>query len=294
MVTTSGESTANVRDRRSLRSLFTYEAPDGFEIRDVFLEPPHLMVVNSDPTDEQGDRPVVIDLESHAERDLSAVTPRIWSGGWSLRAGRVTYGARDSRDRYCLAETTLDSTEGAMVECVPPRHGFHQAGQSPYGIGYARFDDRRPASCGTARTQRKAEAVTDVPGPTACKVWDVLPLKGDGAVWGEVPKPRQIEVSEIKYRLPGGAVESLGYGTTGSLTWCGDSAWFLRQMEGRLMRWDPERGLEEALRLPDTDRVAVLSAPVCSGDFIAVFESRERKRAGTDEVVHTTRLHPTP
>jgi hypothetical protein len=181
-----------------------------------------------------------------------------------------------------------------MVECVPPRHGFHQVGQSPYGIGYARFDDRRPASCGTARAQRAPGSVADVPGPTACKVWDVLPLKGDGAVWGEVPKPRQIEVSEIKYRLPGEKVESLGYGTTGSLTWCGDSAWFLRQMEGRLMRWSPERGLELAFELPASEQVAVLSAPVCSGNSIAIFESREKKRAGTTEVIHTARAHATP
>lgn len=287
---TSDSGSVVLRSSTNGRELFTYDAPEGFEISHVYLDPPNLVVVNSDKAERAGDRPVAINLESRAERELPESAPATWTGSSSYGQGVLTYGARGPKGRYCLARVGLKSLDGGLVECVPPRHGIHQVELSPFGVTYTTFDDAQPASCGTARELRGQGPPMELIGPRRCVVWQSIALPDGGAIWGEVPDPEQIELAHIFVRSSDREPEFLGEGTTGSLTWCGDSVWFVRQVEGQLMRWSQSRGLEEALSISGTSKVAVLGAPVCSGDFVSVAESSDAPGPGNKEVVYVARV----
>lgn len=272
-----------VRGADSGQVVHTYRAPQGLEVNQVFLNSPTLAVVNADPAEERDEELVVIDIPSGVERRLAETAPRPWVGSWSMGRNSVTYGVRGSKNRYCMAEVSLDTLEGSVVECAPPRHGTNQVEHSPYGFAFTRFDDTRPAACGTARVRRGNADPVEVVGPSACSVWETIPLEGTGAIWAEVPDKQQIEVAEVFVRMDGGEPESLGYGTTGSLTWCGKSVWFLRQQDSKLMRWSPKNGLEEAFRL---SKPAVLSTPVCTGDSVSLLEARDAPGPGNQVLLH--------
>lgn len=276
-----------VRDTHSRRVLFTYAAPDGLEVNQVFLDPPSLVVVTADPTDALDDRVTVIDLRTHGERGLAASAPATWMGSWSLGQNLLTYGARGPQGRYCLAAVALDSLEGGLVECVPPRRGVSRVNHSPFGLTYARFDDSRPMSCTTLRVRRGPQKPVDADGPARCRAWDAVAVE-NGLVWSEVPRPREIEVSEVFASTAEAGTQSLGYGTTGSLTWCGDYVWFVRQMGGgTIMRWSPDAGLEVTFQAA-ASRDGVLSTPLCSGTSIAFIEATA-PGPGIREVLYTTR-----
>lgn len=170
---------------------------------------------------------------------------------------------------------------------------MHQVKQSPWGYGYVRFENNDEGSCGTARVRRGDDEPVDLDGPRTCRVWEAMPLEGDGAIWSEVPDPEQIEVAEVFIREDGGEQQSLGYGTTGSLTWCGDALWFLRQMESTLMRWTPGKGLETAYRIDmevDPEKVSVLSTPICAGDAISISELIAAPGHGNREILQVARI----
>ncbi len=90
-----------------------------------------------------------------------------------------------------------------------------------------------------------------LPGVTECKGWDSA-LLDDGAVWSVVPKENRIESADFFARAGEGYFD-LGPGTSGSLTPCGDAAYFVRdpQRDGdpaRLMRWSADGELDRRLR----------------------------------------------
>lgn len=216
---------------------------------------------------------------------LAAGAPEPWVGSWSMGESSLTYGVRGPGRTYCMAEVRLDTLDGDVVECAPPRHGTNQVEQAPYGFAFTRFDDIRPAACGMARVRRESADPVEVDGATPCSVWETVPLAGAGAVWAEVPDKERIEVAEIFVRTGDGEPESLGYGTTGSLTWCGDSVWFLRQQKSTVMRWSPDDGLQQVF---GPAQEAVLSTPVCTGDAVSTLEARDAPGAGNSTVLHRT------
>ncbi len=88
------------------------------------------------------------------------------------------------------------------------------------------------------------------------------------ATWGVVAQERRIETSEF-YVDSGSGPVALGPGTTGSLTWCGDAAYVVRDPQqrsepARLLRIDPAGSTEVVYESPGSGR-AFLSAPLCGG-----------------------------
>ena len=96
---------------------------------------------------------------------------------------------------------------------------------------------------------------------------------GNGAVWSELPNEKRVERG-VFYATYDNAVEKLGPGTTGTLTWCGDSAYFVRDAQkdrdkARLLRWTPDNSLEvvyETRGLGD----AFLAPPACADGVLTV------------------------
>ena len=79
---------------------------------------------------------------------------------------------------------------------------------------------------------------------------------------------RRIEAAEY-YADSGSGPVALGPGTTGTLTWCGDAAYVVRDPQrgsdpARLLRIDPTGSTEVVYETAGTGR-AFLSAPRCGG-----------------------------
>jgi hypothetical protein len=97
-------------------------------------------------------------------------------------------------------------------------------------------------------------------------------------VWSVIPNEHRIEQAHFYARSADGAAD-LGPGTAGTLVWCRDAAWFVRdpQQEGdpaALMRWTAADGLTVAYESPGGR--AFLSAPRCGGDAITVTAMAEQ------------------
>lgn len=276
-----------VRRGQSRDVLLTYAAPAGRQVDRALLDPPSLVIVTSDPEEEEADEVVVVDLRSRRERGLAAGAPPAWRGPWSLGEGVLTYGTRTLRGRNCLAAVELDSLDGEVVECAAPRHGTAQVRHSPFGLAYGRWDDSRPFPCTTLRVRRGQRGPVDARGPVACRAWEAVAVEG-GLVWSEVPRPRQPDVGEVFVDTDTSRRRSLGYGTPGSLTWCGDYVWFVRQMGvASVMRWSADAGLETAFEA-DSSESPVLTFPICSGDSIAFVVVVSAPDGRNREVPHVT------
>ena len=106
-------------------------------------------------------------------------------------------------------------------------------------------------------------------------------------MWSEIPDEKKVEAAEL-FVDTGSGPEELGPGTSGTLTWCGDAAYFVR---------DPQRQSEPArlVRVRDGEAEVVyespgtgnafLSAPRCGGTDLTVTAFTA---AGDEQV--TTRL----
>ena len=186
----------------------------------------------------------MIDLAS-GERfavDGGSDVPTTTGGTWALGDG--TAGARDHRPRPRLLPG--HGRPGHPVPrrrgwCAPPRNGFNDARITPAGTSLLTFDDPRP-SCRTVG-EVAGDAAHPFPGVPECIGWDGV-LTDDGAVWSVVPNEKRIEAAQFYARVGDGYFD-LGPGTSGSLTWCGGSAYFVRdpQRDGdpaRLMRWSAD------------------------------------------------------
>ena len=200
--------------------------------------------------------------------------------------GTLTYAVyRPGGKDYCLATYDVASGSGEKGYCAPPREGFSNATVSPSGVGLMTFDDTRPISCRTLVDVDGSET-TPVRGAPECTGWETL-RTDNGAVWSELPNEKRVERG-VFYATFDDAVEKLGPGTTGTLTWCGDSAYFVRDAQkdrdkARLLRWTPDSTLEvvyETKGLGD----AFLAPPACADGVLTVTAYAE----GGDERVWAT------
>jgi hypothetical protein len=242
----------------------------GERVSDTLLDEDYAVVVLQDKLEEDPSRAIVTDLASGDEFTLdgSSDLPTTNGGTWALGSGHLLHATIRKRS-YCLASVDLATRTSTLGWCAPARHGFTDARISPAGDSLTTFDDSRP-SC---RTVARLDGIRTEPFPGVpdCHGSEGV-LTGDGAVWSVVPNERRIESSHFYARVGEGYFD-LGPGSTGTLVWCGDAAYFSRDPQRRgedaaLMRWNAEDGLSIAYESPGGE--AFLPAPRCGGDTITV------------------------
>lgn len=276
-ITTNGEWTVTV-DRAGTGARMdgaghTLVIPSGpgRRISDVLLDDAYAVVVAQDRQEVRPSTATVVTLDAGEQFAEQRRLPVALNGGtWSMYDGQLLHATYDSGRRYCLERVDLATLDGSLVHCAPPRHGFAEARMTPAGTTLLTFDSRPTGSCRTPT--QIAGSAQPLPGVTRCHGWDSL-LTGDGQVWSEVPKENQVETAQF-YATAGDLSFELGVGTTGSLTWCGDSAYFVRDSQkdvdkARLLRWTPEHTLEVAYESPGEGN-AFLSEPRCAGNFLTI------------------------
>lgn len=248
----------------------TYTPPAGFTYSDVLIDGQFAVVVAEH---EQATRPNVaeiVDLSTGGVRRLDGRSdpPTDVGGSWALGSGLLAHPTRRGRD-YCLAVVDLLADRGSVGPCVPPRTGLTNVTVTPAGLSAMTFDSGRP-SC---RTLSRVEGRRFAPlrGVTECSGWDVVTTE-TAAVWSEIPEEKRIESAEL-YTDNGGGRTDLGPGTSGTLTWCGDAAYFVRDPQresdpARLIRVT-DGAAEIVYESPDRGR-AFLSTPRCGGTDLTI------------------------
>jgi hypothetical protein len=247
----------------------TVPAGPGRRVSGVLLSDAYAVVVARDDHEERPLRLTVLRTSTGATREVSGPLPA--SGGPVVLDGSTLHYATLDQGRYCLATFEIADNSGEVTWCAPEHHGFTKVTASPAGLALQTFDDKRPVSCRTLATLSSDRTPTPLDGVPACKGWDVLATP-DGAVWSTLPREQQVERGDFFARA-GGQVYALGTGVTGSLTWCGDSAYFVRDAQkgghAQLLRWTPEHTLEIAYESPGHGE-AFLEAPRCGGSALTV------------------------
>ncbi len=249
--------------------------PDsGQQISDALIEGRYAVVVLQDRRESRPSTGRVFDLD-HPEHpftlDGSTDVPTTSGGTWALGQGRLLHATVHGRS-YCVASVELATRTSTLGWCAPARHGFNGARITPSGQTLLTFDDSRPA-CRTAVQLRDA-AAAPLPGVAHCAAWDSL-LVPDGAVWSVVPDETRVESAHL-YARQGGGYYDLGPGTSGSLTWCGDAAYFVRDPQhhgdpARLMRWRSRGGAPMLDAVYESPRgQAFLTVPRCGGTAITL------------------------
>ena len=253
----------------------------GRVISEVLMDDDWAVVVGQD---EQETRPSVVTVVDLATGETHGVSePRPGSGGsWAMYGGRLRYATYDPAGDYCLADVDVASGTGDLGYCAPQRQGFSRVSMGAAGDALMTFDDARPVSCRTLNLYRDDEPVP-VEGAEPCTGWDVA-ATADGAIWSTVANERRSEEGEFFASSADGGVTELGPGTTGTLTTCGDSAFFVRDPQrpgqpARLMRWTGV-SLQVAYESPRGGE-AFLAPPSCAGDVLTVSAFAE----GGDEQV---------
>ena len=272
-------TTARFTGRRTV----TVPAGEGRRVSDVLLSAAYAVVVARDDLEERPLRLTVLRTSTGATREVSGPMPA--SGGPVVLDGSTLHYATVDDGRYCLATFEIADNSGEVTWCAPEHHGFTKVTASPAGLALQTFDDRRPISCRTLAIVASDGMPAPLDGVPDCKGWDVL-ATGDGAVWSTLPKERQVERGDF-FAGADGQVWALGAGVTGSLTWCGDSAYFVRDAQkgghAQLLRWTPEHTLEIAYESPGHGE-AFLEAPRCAVAVLTVSAYGE----GGDEQVSAT------
>lgn len=275
-VTVSGEWTLAVTPATGAVQLtgpeqVEVEVPQGFRVTDALIDGHHAVVVAEH---EQATRPnvaTVVDLATGATStvDGDSDVPTTVGGTWALGSGLLVHATSQGRD-YCLAVVDLAAGNATRGPCVPPRHGITNARITPAGITAMSFDDSRP-SC---RTLGRVEGTELVPlqGVEECAGWEAVTTE-TAAVWAVVENERRIEESRL-YADAGSGPTELGPGTTGTLTWCGDAAWFVRDPQrdsdrAQLVRVAPDGTTETVYESPGKGN-AFLSEPRCGGTDLTV------------------------
>lgn len=245
-------------------------SPAGWQVSDTLLDEDWAVVVLQDKSEQRPGRATVIDLATGKSFPLDgrADVPTTNGGTWALGAGKVLHATID-QGAYCLASVDLATRTSEISWCAPKRSGFNGAHATDAGTAILTFDDSQPA-CRTVATVADGQ-ITPFEGVPDCKAWDGLAIE-DGAVWSVIPRERHIEEAHLYARVADGYFD-LGPGTAGSLTWCGDAAYFTRdpQEEGTpaaLMRWSPDDGLSVAYESPKGE--AFIEEPRCGGDAMTV------------------------
>jgi hypothetical protein len=261
----------------------TVRAGEGRRVTDVLLSDEYAVVVAQDELEEQPMRFTLLRTSTGATRELPGLTPTP-GGPVTLSGDQLTYPMIDD-ERYCLVSYDVGTQTGRTRYCAPEHHGFSHVTSSPAGLALMTFDDRRPVSCRTLATLADDDTVTPLAGVPSCKGWDVLAVP-DGVVWSTLPKEQQVERGAF-YARADGQVYVLGTGVSSSLTWCGDSAYFVRDAQkggkAQLLRWTPEHRLEIAYESPGRGE-AFLQAPRCGGSVLTLSAYGE----GGDEQVSAT------
>jgi hypothetical protein len=253
----------------------------GERVSDALLDEDYAVVVLQDEQEQDPSRAIVTDLATGEEFtvDGSSDIPTTNGGTWALGDGHLLHATVHQRS-YCIASVDLGTRTSTLGWCAPARHGLTDARIGPGGDSLTTFDDSRP-SCRTVA--RLAGTRTEpFPGVPDCHGSEGV-LTEDGAVWSVVPDERRIERSRIYARV-GDAYFDLGPGSTGTLTWCGNAAYFSRDPQRRgddatLMRWSPDGGLSTVYVSPGGQ--AFLPAPRCGGDTITV---KALAQAGDEQV----------
>ena len=273
-VTVSGEWTLTQRDTEVVLEgprAITVDAPRRHRVTDALIDGAYAVVVTEDELSQQPNTATVIDLAT-GERtvvDGDSDVPTTTGGTWALGEGRLAH-ATLGRDRaYCLASVELATMTSETTWCAPPRHGFSDARITPTGTAILTFDAQRP-SCRTVG-EVDGDGLAPFEGVSDCLGWDAA-LVDDGAVWSVVPKAQRIEEAHFYARSADGWFD-LGPGTSGSLTWCGGAAYFVRDPQrsgdpAQLMAWSGER-LQVAYESSGRGQ-AFLAAPRCGGDQLTV------------------------
>ena len=264
----------------------TVAAGKGRRVNDAILDDDRLLVVAQD---KQEARPQLLTLVDLGTGKRSVVrTPEPATGGpVAFHDGLVAYATNGPGGKYCVATYDVDGGRGEVGYCAPRRHGFSNLSISDEGIALMTFDAKRPVSCRSLVSMGEDGSTTPVRGVPSCSGWDVLLTADGGAVWSALPNEQQVERGDF-YATTGDSVTELGPGTTGTLTWCGGSAYFVRDAQkdvdkARLLRWTPEGTLEIVYESPGEGE-AFLAPPECSGDRITVTAYGE----GGDERVWAT------
>ena len=237
----------------------TYRPPAGFTYSDVLIDGQYAVVVAQHQQETKPSVAEVVDLSNGGVTRIDGTSkPATTSGGaWAIGSGFLVHATLRGSD-YCLAEVDLLAGRGRLGPCVPPRHGINNVTITPAGTSAMTFDDSRP-SC---RTLARVQGTRFVPlsGVGRCTGWDVATTE-TAAVWSEIPDERRIEEAEFFADTGSGPVE-LGTGTSGTLTWCGDAAYFVRDPQ---RRDDPAR----LVRVRDGEATVVYESPGTGKAFLS-------------------------
>lgn len=263
---------------------FSILAENGRRITDLLLAEEFAVIVQQDRLEERPQKVTVHELTSSTE-GYDVTDPPPATGGPVALSGTSLHYATVDGGRYCLATYDIAERSGEATWCAPRRHGFSNVVAAPAGTALMTFDDKRPVSCRTLATVADDGTLTPIDGPPGCKGWDILATP-DGAVWSTLPKEQQVERGDF-FATGDGQVFDLGTGVTGSLTWCGNSAYFTRDAQkgghAQLLRWTPAHTLEIVYESPGRGE-AFLDAPRCADAMLTISAMGE----GGDEQVSAT------
>lgn len=261
----------------------TTVTPDARQrISDTMLDGDWAVVVLQDRQETRPSEARVVNLADDGQSftlDGHSDIPTVNGGTWALGDGHLLHATID-QGRYCVATVDLGVATSTLGWCAPPRHGFNAGRITPYGDSVLTFDDSRP-SCRTVG-QVDGLRLEPFPGVTKCSAWEGL-LTRDGAVWAVIPNEKQVEESHVYARSADGYLD-LGSGVSGSLTWCGGAAWFVRDTQSdrnpaALLRWTATDGLQVTYQARGAH--AFLEAPRCGGSAITI---TARSSAGDEQV----------
>jgi hypothetical protein len=226
--------------------------------------------------DEQETRPAAAEIIRLGTKrgsftvDGSSDVPTTTGGTWALGEGQVVHPTIGPGGTYCLATVDLAERSSERTWCAEKRHGFNGARITPAGTSLMTFDDQQP-SCRTV-VEVATDDVVPFAGVEECIGWEGV-LTDEGAVWSVVPKQTRIEEARYYARV-GEEYFDLGPGTSGTLVWCGQAAYFAQDPvrdgdPARLLRWTSEDALEVVYETRGRGP-AFLTEPRCGGDRITV------------------------
>lgn len=253
-------------------------------IIDVHMSDSHAVVVAQDDLEQRPLELTVVDLADGTTDKVAGPTPAP-NGSATLDGTTLLYPSYGASRAYCLATYDVREGSGTTGYCAHPRAGWTNARHTGAGTTLTSFDDTEPA-CRTPMDVAEDGTATPVAGVPVCKGWDVLATP-EGHAWSVVVDEEVIEEGQFSASVDG-QVHRLGPGTTGSLTWCGDSAYFVQDPQrdvgkARLLRWTPDQRLEIVYESPGKGP-AFLAEPRCAGTVMTVSAYAE----GGDEQVWAT------
>ena len=257
-------------------------APQGWTFSHALIDGSYVVAVAEQKLAEQPDRATVIDLRTGDRQtiDGSSTPPTTTGGSWTLAGAILTHATRPGGD-YCLAFVDLLANRSDQGPCAGKRHGFSNVVTTPSAITALTFDSGHP-SCRTPALV-SGSRFEPLPGVEECKGFDGASTES-GQVWSVVPKEQRIEVAHFFADFGDGQVD-LGPGTSGSLVWCGEAAYFTQDPQtssdpARLIKATPE-GPQVVFESKGTGN-AFLGSPRCGGRDLTVSAYAE---AGDQQVV---------